>query len=171
MMGLEALAIGAIAGGLIYGGISASQQGKSEQELAEYNASLERQRAREIESATRFKQLRQAEAGARELSAMQAGAGASGAVTTRDAPVIAQAKQEAELELENIGIGREGLIKAGQARSRAAMYKAQGKLAKRRGINEMIGSFAGAGGTLLGGFAEAKKDEGGWKNPAFKVPR
>jgi hypothetical protein len=156
-MGLETLAIAAIAGSQIYGGIAAEQEGKSQQAIQNYNAAVMEQQAKATEQKTAFEQKRQAEAAERQASKLQAGLGAAGAVTTTGTPLLIQAKQASELELENLMIGYEGATEAARARSEAAGYKMQGKLVRQRGRAEMIGGFMGAGGTLLTGFSKSPK--------------
>jgi len=153
-MTLAALGMGMMAGGQIYGGISAKEEGKAQESIENYNAAVEEQRAKAIELKTEFEQQRQAEAGARIKGLQLAGAGASGLVVSEGAPLLSAAMQASELELENLLIGYEGITEAARARSQAAEYRMRGKLAKQRGKSEMIGKFLEAGGTLLTGFSE-----------------
>jgi hypothetical protein len=92
---------------------------------------------------------------------MQAGMGEAGAVTTVGTPLLIQAKQASELELKNLMIGYEGATEAARARSEAAGYKMEGKIARRKGRAGMIGGFLGAGGTLLTGFSGMDWGKGG----------
>jgi hypothetical protein len=140
------------AGAQIYEGISAYQEGAAEKKMSDYNAALEEQKAKQIEAVTGLKQQRQAELASREASTMEVGVAVSGAVSTQGSPLLMQAKQASESELENLMIGYGGGVQAAQARSQAAIDRMTGKLAKWRGKAKMIGSFMGAGGTMLAGF-------------------
>lgn len=153
-MGLGALAAAATAGRQIYGGIAAGQEAKSEQAIQKYNAAVMEQQATAIEQKTALEQRRQAEAAERQASALQAGLGVAGVVATIGTPLMLQAKQASESELENLMIGYAGATEAARARSEAIGYRMAGKLARRRGRAAMIGGFMGAGGTLLSGFGE-----------------
>ncbi len=134
-----------------YGQIEAGREAEA---TAKYNQALQEQQAREIERTTRFRQERQAEAGVRAISKLRAGLGAAGAVTTTGAPLMLEAKQASEFELENLMIGRAGIIGAERARAAGRMERYRGKVAKRA-------AYIGAGTTLLTGFAEM--DWGGGK--------
>lgn len=159
-MGLEVLALAAIAGqvfGQIQAGRAASAEGKSRQNIAEYNAQIQEREAKAIEQRTALEQRRQAEAGARRLSTLEAGIGAAGAVTTAGAPLMLQAKQASEDELKNLMIGYTGREQAVAARTQAKLDIMGGKLARQRGKAEARGRYIGAGTTLLSGFATGKE--------------
>ena len=134
----------------IYGGISAYQTGKSEAEMEKYNAALLEQQAGQIEKATGFQQVQQTQEAARKMSSLEAQAGVSGA---GGSPLLVMAEQASQSELENLMIGREGRIKAEQARSEASMAKMRGTLARQRGRAALVGGGMQAGGTILTGFA------------------
>lgn len=161
-MGLEVLALAAIAGtgmqafGQIQAGRAASAEAKSQQNIAEYNAQIQEREAKAIEQRTALAQRRQAEAAARQLSALEAGVGAAGAVPTAGAPLMLQAKQASESELENLDIGYTGRERAVAARTQARLDIMGGKLARQRGKAEARGRYIGAGATLLTGFAKGK---------------
>jgi hypothetical protein len=161
---LGVIGVGLMAGGQIYGGISSAQQGAQEQKLENYNAKVEQLRAKEIEKTTELKQQRQAEEAARRASSMEAGLGASGAMTTAGAPLLLQAKQASESDLENQMIGYDGAIQAEQFMFRAEVDKMQGKMAKSAGQQKMYGSFMEAGGTVLSGFAKYLQPDAGGVN-------
>lgn len=159
-MGLETLVLaglGTMAAGQVMQGMAAKQAGKDEASLAEYNARVMESQAKAKEEQTLAIQKRQAEAAARVQSSLEAELGASGVVSTAGTPLLVQAKQASELELENLMIGYEGQVEAERYRSQAAGERYKGKLAKRRGKNEMFGSLLGAGGTLLTGFGMSGK--------------
>lgn len=151
-IGLEALGIAAIAGASVYEGVAGYQQGQQTKALDEYNAKITERTAKEKEQEAIFKSKRQAEAAEREMSSMRAGLGASGAVTTAGTPLMIQAKQASELELENLMIGYESDVEQQGLKQQAAGYRLEGKYAAKRGTSALIGGLLGAGGSLLKGF-------------------
>ena len=165
-MGLEVLAFAAATGLGVYGqvqaGRAAEAEAKSRQNIAEYNAQVQEQEAKAIEQRTALAQRRQAEAAARQLSALEAGVGVAGAVPTAGAPLMLQAKQASESELENLMIGYTGRERAMAARTQAQLDIARGKLARQRGKAEARGRYIGAGATLLNGFAKGA-ERGYWE--------
>lgn len=163
-MGIETLAlvgIGLAAGGQVYSGISAQQEGAAENKMAKYNAALEKQKAKQIEKVTAIKQQRQAEAASRLASSQEAGIGASGVVSTQGSPLLIEAKQASQSELENLDIGYEGQIESQQALSQAEMDLMQGRMAKARGKSAMFGSMLSAAGTTMAGFSKYGGSSGG----------
>jgi len=139
--------------GQFQAGRAASAEAESRQNIAEYNAQIQEREAKAIEQRTALEQRRQAEAAARQQSALEAGLGAAGAVTTVGAPLMLQAKQASESELENLMIGYTGREQATAARTQAKLDIMGGKLAKQRGRAIARGRYIGAGTTLLSGFA------------------
>jgi len=153
--------VGLAVGSEIYGGLEAARAGKETEALSEYNAAVSESQAKQVEAVTGIKQQRAAEEASRTASTIEAGLGAAGAVTTAGSPLMIQAKQASESELENLMIGYEGAAEAGKYRSAAAMERWQGKMARKAGKRQMWGKFIGAGGTVLSGFAGAKAPAGG----------
>ncbi len=104
--------------------------GKSAQNIAEFNAQVSEERAKAARAKAAFAQKRQAKRGVAAKSALIAKLG-----TGLTSPVAADliAEQAAETELENLLIGFEGEVAAGQAESQAVLDRLQGKLAKQRG--------------------------------------
>jgi hypothetical protein len=149
-------AMGAQALGQFKAGQAASAEGKSQQNIANYNAQVQEREAKAIEQRTALEQRRQAEAAARQQSSLEAGLGAAGAVSTAGAPLMLQAKQASESELENLNIGYTGREEATAARTQAQLDRMGGKLARQRGKAEATGHYIGAGTTLLSGFSAAK---------------
>jgi hypothetical protein len=166
-MGIETLAIMAVAGtvvsagGAVYQGMAANTEGKSAQNMADYNADLAKQEAKAIEARGAVEQRLQAEEAARSLSSTKAGLGASGAVTTAGSPLLIQATQAAESEMDNLWMGYNTAVDASQARSQAAISRMEGKLARQKGRNKATGSYIGAGASLLTGFSGAGGAKGG----------
>jgi len=149
-----------VAGG-IQQGRDAETEAKNAQATANYNAQIQEQEAKAIEAKTAFEQSRQAEEGARIESSLLANIGASGAVPSIGTPLLIQAKQASELELENLMIGYEGQIGAARARSQAALDRLQGRIYRQRGRNIARGRYMGAGATLLKGFGSMDWGGGG----------
>ena len=159
-MGLEVLAGLAIASA-VTGGVmqaqAASVEGKSAQNIANYNAQVAEQEAKAVEQRTALEQRREAQAAARRQSTLEARLGASGAVTTAGAPLLLQAKQASESELENLLIGYEGATQAARLRSQAVGIRAGGKLARQRGRAKATGALIGAGTSVITGFAAGRE--------------
>ena len=143
------------AAGKIQQGQVAAQEGAASQKLSQYNAALQEREAQAIEAKTAIDQKKQAEEADRGMSTMRAGLGASGAVMTAGSPLLIQAKQASENELTNLGIGQEGALAAGRARSQGAIDLYEGKMAALRGKNARTGSYLSAGSTLLTGFSKS----------------
>lgn len=135
-------------------------QGKSERNIAEFNAQVEEQRATAERAKGAFAQKRQAKRGVAIQSALEAKLGKAGGVGSLVAADLA-GEQAAELELENLLIGFEGEVLAKRAESQATLDRLQGKLAKQRGkaaakaANIKFGTQIGL--TLLTGFGGKTK--------------
>ena len=107
-------------------------EGKSAQNIANFNAAVALQEAEAQRAKAGFAQKRQAKRGVQIKSALIAKLGAAGGIGSAVAADLA-AEQAAELELENLLIGFEGEILAGRAESQAELDVLQGKIAKQRG--------------------------------------
>ncbi|KKM98214.1 hypothetical protein LCGC14_1160210 [marine sediment metagenome] len=112
------------------GGLRA--EGKSAQNIANFNAAVALQEAEALRARAGFAQKRQAKRAAEIKSALTAKFGAAGGVGSPVALDLA-AEQAAELELENLLIGFEGEVLAGQAESQAELDRLAGKIAQQRG--------------------------------------
>lgn len=158
-MGLEALAFGGGLTALTYGQFMAAEAAEEEAEFAQaqadYNAAQLDLQAKDIEARTDLAQKKAAEQAERIKSTLEAELGAGGAVMTMGAPLLAQAKQESDLELKTLFIGYEGEEAAKMTRKKAELERVAGKAAKRRGKARKLGYLAEAGATLLTGFSTA----------------
>ena len=139
-------------------------QGRSAQNIANFNAAVSTQEAKAQREKSAFEQRRQSERAARVKSALTARIAKAGGLGSPVAADLA-AEQAAELELENLIIGFEGEVAARRFESQAVVDTLQGKLVRQRG--KAAGRAAnikfatqlatlpvgGAGGTLLTGFA------------------
>jgi len=143
------------AAGQIQGGRAAEAEAKSAANMSEYNAKVQEQEARAIEQKSRFDSIKQAEAGERYMSSLQANIGASGS-SGMGTPLLIQAKSAEELELENLLIGYEGQVGSQRALSQAAQDRMQAKIYKQKGKNAKTAGYIGAGTSLLSGFGAMK---------------
>lgn len=148
------LGIGLTAAGQLASGAAQAQQAESQAAMAEYNAKVQQQEAKAIEQRNRFEQKRQAQEAARISSGLQADLAASGAVSTEGTPLLIQAKQAAENELDNLLIGYEGMINAARARSQAGLEQMQAGIYRRKAGSSRVSGYLGAGSTLLTGFSQ-----------------
>lgn len=146
---------GLIATGQIQAGRAAAAEGKSAQNIQNFNAAVAESEAKAIERKARFEGVRQAKEAARTESSLRARLGISGARTDIGAPVLLAEEQAAESELAGFLIGAEARAKAGRARSQAELARLQGKIFRERGRQARTASFLKAGGTLLTGFGLA----------------
>lgn len=142
------------AGGAIYGGVAAQKERKFAAAMSEYNAKVAKVEGEAIDRKAAYEQKRQAQEAARTMGTLVAGLGASGAIPSEGTPLLLQAKQASELELENLMIGYEGKIGVSRAKSQATLDKMQASLYRQQGRNRMIGAYMGAGSTLLTGFSQ-----------------
>jgi hypothetical protein len=151
------MVVGALVGayGQVQAGQAAAVEGKSSRNMAEYNAALQEREAKQIEARTALQQRRQAEESERKMGTLRVGLGASGAVTTAGSPLMIQAQQASEFELENLMTGYEGREEATAARSGAALSRMEGKMAMQKGKAAKLAGYIGAGSTLLTGFGSA----------------
>lgn len=149
---LTAGGIALAAVGQIGAGNAAAAQAEGQAAVANYNAKVQEQEARSQEAQATFRQRRQAEEAARIASSLQAGLGASGAVSSEGTPLLIQAKQAAESELDNLLIGYEGQLGASRSRSQAALDRMQAGIYGQQAGYARMGGMIGAGSTLLTGF-------------------
>lgn len=151
---LAAAAVGAQVYGKIQEGQAADVEGKSQQNMANYNAALQEREARTIEQKTRLEQIQQAKEAERRAGTLRAKLGASGAVTTSGSPLLIQTTQAEESELENLRIGEQGAEQALASRQQGQLDLLSGRLARQRGKAARTGAFIGAGSTLLTGYSD-----------------
>ena len=143
------------AGGQVYSGMAANAQGKSEQNMENYNAALSEREAGMTEQRTALQQKQQAEEASRRQSTMKAGLGASGVVSTEGSPLLIQAEQASQDEFQNLLVGYQGQQEATALRSGATLNRMEGKVARQKGKAGMTAGFIGAGSTLMSGFANS----------------
>jgi hypothetical protein len=124
------------------------QAGEEANAVAKYNQQVKEREAQAAEQQSLVQSRKQAQAAARQMSELQAGLGASGAVTTAGAPLSIISEQAQQSELENLEIGYEGLQEASKLREEGKMIRREGKTARRAARIQ-------AGASLLTGFGTA----------------
>ena len=149
-----------MAAGQIQAGREAAATGKSQQNIANYNAALMEREAEATKQKAAFESLRQAKEARRIRGKLRTQLAGAGAALFEGAPEKLEEEQAAELELENLLIGYEGRVQAGRARSQAELDRLSGRLAKQRGKAARKASYLQAGGTLLTGFGIAGTVQG-----------
>ena len=127
-------------------------EGKSAQNIAEYNAKVAEQQAEAELAAGAFKQIRQAKKGERIKSSLIADIGGAGGVPGTGTGLLLESEQADELELENLLIGYESEVSARRSESQATLDRLQGRLAKMRGKNLARAANVQFGTQLLTGF-------------------
>ncbi len=107
-------------------------EGRSAQNLANFNARIQERQAKAQRTKGKFEQKRQAKRGTRVKAAQIADIAAAGGLAS---PVAGElvGEQAAELELENLLIGFESEVLAGRAESQAELDRLQGKISRKRG--------------------------------------
>lgn len=157
-MGAETLLImGAVAsaGAAVYSGIEAQKQGREAHEMADIQAQALEEEAEARRRKGAFDQERQVEAAQREMGELTAGLSFAGAVPSKGYALNILGKQASELKLENLLMGYESGLEASRSESQAGFAKMQGDIERRRGRSRAIGSYTGAGGSLLSGLGMA----------------
>jgi hypothetical protein len=157
---LLVIGTGVMAAGQIQAGREAAAQGKSAQNIANYNAAVQAREAEALRQQAGFESKRQAKRAARVKSTLTAELGATGGLGSPVAADLA-AEQAAELELENLMIGYAGEIGAERALAKAELDRLQGKLYRQKGKAAQKASYFRAGSTLLTGFGAASGGGGG----------
>jgi hypothetical protein len=146
-----AAGVGLGVAGAIQSGAAASSAAESQQNMADFNAQVQKKEAAAIRTASKFASVRQAKEAARIKSSQKVAIAKAGGIGSPVALDLA-AEQAAELELENLLIGFEGETLATKAENQAAIDRASGKIAKQRGKNLKTASTIRAGTSLLTGF-------------------
>jgi regulator of protease activity HflC (stomatin/prohibitin superfamily) len=151
---LSIAGFGMSAMGALGQGQTAAADARAQAAVMEYNARVQEQEARAIRAQAEYKAKRQAEEAARYASSLRAGMAASGVVTSEGTPLMIEAKQAAESELENLMIGYQGQVGANRALSQASLDRMQADIYKRKASSASRAGLMGAGTTLLTGFAK-----------------
>ncbi len=152
---LATIAQVAAVAGTVAGGLQQAQaaevQAKSAQNLANFNAAVQRREAEARRQRAAFAQKRQAKKGTEAESTLIVALGEAGGLGSPVAGDLA-AELASELELENLLIGFEGEVAAGRAETQAELDILSGKVARRRGRATATAFRIKAGESLLTGF-------------------
>lgn len=116
----------------VSGAAALRAEGKSAQNIANFNAAVAKQQGKAAKARAGFAQKRQAKTAVRIQNALTAKIAAAGGL---ESPVAADilAEQAAESELENLLIGFEGEVAAQRAATQAELDRLQGRLSKAKG--------------------------------------
>jgi len=134
---------------------AAAAEAKASQAMHEYNARLQERQAKQMEARAELEQKRQYQAGQRQMASLSAAMGKAGVVPTAGTPLLLQAVQASELELENLLIGQESMERAQALRSGAALSGMESAIARQRERYARTAGYFGAGATLLSGLGSA----------------
>jgi len=152
---LPLLFIGATVAGGVTQAQAAKQQGKDQQAMMNYNARVKEEEAKAAEQKGTLESQRQAEAASRRQSSLEAELGGSGAVPTAGSPLLIQAKQASESELDNLIIGANTVNEMAGLRSQSQLDYAQGKMYRKAGNNAATATYMNTGTTVLGGLYQS----------------
>jgi hypothetical protein len=141
--------------GQVMAGQAAATEGKSAQNMENYNAAVEEQNAKQAIAKGNYEQQRQADEANRQQSSLAAEFGGSGVSASEGSPLMVKAKQASEDELSNFMIGYNAQTEAASHRNQAQLDIMQGKIYKQKGQNKAISEYMGAGSSLLTGFSKA----------------
>ena len=174
-MTLVAVGVGVQAFGQYSQGQAAKTQGKAEQQILEYNATLkEREGAAELERARA-----EAEMFSKEGEAWQATQNVQiakgGVLATEGTPALVLEKTRMELKADRMAILREGFLSESFRKSEAENLRFEGRVAVAKGKNISTGYTLAAIGTLLTGMgtlysmgASGGGKSGGQKPPGYE---
>lgn len=159
-MGIGALGAVISFAGAGVAGMSQIEQGKSQQAMANYNAAVQEQQAKQSEADARSKANAQ-RAGNQALMSKQRALYAKAGVTASGSPLLVQAEQAAVLEMGALDIERTGNVKAAYARSQAELDRMAGKVAKKAGKMQGYSTILMGAGQMLMNLDAISKGGGG----------
>ena len=154
--------LGLGAAGMIGQGNAAAAQARSQQAIAEYNVKIQQREAAAQEQQALYRQKLQAQEANRMASSLRAGLGTSGAVLSEGTPLLIQATQAEQSELDNLMIGYQGRIARGQAINQAAIDRAQATIYGQQARSSATVGYTGAGTSLLTGFGKYGMKKAGY---------
>jgi len=152
---IAGVGVGVSAVGLAKSAQAAAAQAEGQEAMAEYNAKVAEQEAKARTARSIFEQQRQAKEAERRAGSLRAGLGTAGVMMDVGTPLLLQAEQAAESELDNLLIGYEGQVGAARARSQAALDRMQASIYSSSAKSARLAGMVGAGTTLLKGFGKA----------------
>ncbi len=141
--------------GQISQGIAAKKAGQAQAAIAEHNAKLKERQAEAAREQAREEADRFKERGERLQGKQKVALAKGGVLAETGTPALVLEETAQNLEDDRLAILREGFLRGSFAESEAEGLRAQGRAAITRGKNAQIGSFLGAGGTLLTGLGAA----------------
>ena len=139
--------------GQIQQGKAAAAQGKTEQEILNFNAAQKIKEAEEIRAAAQEEAIKFAREG-RRLKGAQRVAIARGGVLAVGTPALLLEETAQELEADRLAILEQGFLRGEFAESEAFALSFAGVSAKARGKAAKRGAQLAAAGTLLTGLGE-----------------
>lgn len=126
-------------------------------EIARYNAMVADINARMQAEKTKFDQGRRLRAGMRSTGRLRAQLGASGALMSEGAPLMAVMEQESENALAVALVGAEGRTKEEQLRTQGKLDRVQAKIYEGKAKSSRKAGAIGTASTLLSGFGEMEQ--------------
>jgi hypothetical protein len=153
-------AMGAI--GAIQQGQAAAQQAKGQQAIAEYNAQVQQRAAQAQQQSDLYKGERLAESQARQASALQAQAAASGATPTTGAPLLVQQKQAEQSEMDRLILGYNSNVAQQQDLNQSTIDTMQASIYGQQASNYQTAGMIGAGTSLMSGMTDYWKMKKGY---------
>jgi hypothetical protein len=133
---------------------AASAQAKGQEAIAQYNARVDKQNAEAATQQSLYRQQIQVNEADRLQSSLLAQAGAGGVVPTEGTPLMIQAKQAAQSELDRAMIAYQGQIASRRYMSQSAIDTAQAGIYGQQASNYSTAGYIGAGSTLLTGLGK-----------------
>jgi hypothetical protein len=123
----------------------------------QYNAQVAERDAMAARRKAEFDQYLHIRKAEQRMGTLRAKLGASGAVVSDNAPLILQASQAFESELQNALIGHEGLTEEQRFMSEAAGHRVGAQYAMARGRSAYRSGLLDAGSNILGGIFGMKQ--------------
>jgi hypothetical protein len=160
--GMTTLGLGLGVAGIYGQGQAAASQAKGQQAVSEYNAKVQQQQAQAEAQATKYKGERLAEAQDRQASSLLAQAGAGGVVPSAGSPLLVQAKQAGQSELDRLILGYESGIAQQQNMNQAQLDTMQAGIYGQQAGNLSLAGTIGAGTSLLSGLTNFGRMKAGY---------
>lgn len=153
-MAVAALVVSAVGTGI--SAYNQYQQGKAQQSLDNYNASLEDQQAAVTQRDAAVNANRQRYQNRQLQGTQHAAIGASGVVGDVGSPLLVQAKQAAYMELNAQETERQGEVAAYNMRTQAQIDRYSGRVARRAGTMNAVGTLLQGAGNAAAGYYNIK---------------
>ena len=162
--GVAGIALGAAglassAYGQVRAGQAAAAQAKGQEAMAAYNARVQQQEAEMAAQQSIYRQNLHNREMSRQQSSLLASLSASGADPSAGTPLLIQAMQASEAEMDRLMIAYQGQIASGRALSQGNMDRLQANIYGQRAKNEATAGYLKAGTSLLTGFGQYFADK------------